>query len=303
MSEYRVGELFSLTTFDGESLVMEDDVRFLTYGFFGTPPINFHTVRGYKQHGSTEINYLFNDRRVSFRFWHAPSTPRQAYWDTRARLLDFLRPNRGGPLMLTVILPEGDRRSLIVRADPGLQFPPEPIERNNWNIEDDLEFIAFDPFWFDTDGTTLELDDTSGNNLVFPITFPIQFGTAGQQFSSGAFVYSGTWETFPVITLTGPYTSVTIEQVTLDVIIYLTVPIGVGEQRILTLTPGAVSLVDENGDSQFGDFGPGSNLVDFRIVPEPEAASGVNEIRVTMLGGTIGQSTVNIAYNNRYYGL
>lgn len=297
-----VGELHSLTTQDGNTLVLDGEVRFLTWGLYGAPPTNFQTSQGYKQHGVTELNYTLTPRRLSFELWNAPQTPRQAYWDMRSRLINFLRPNRGGPLTLTVLLPDGEKRSLVVRADPGLQFPPEG-EKNNWGVQESLDFTAFDPIWFDPETDSFTPSASTDNSLVFPIDFPITFGTSGTQFDSGAFAYSGTWETFPRFTLTGPYNGAVIYHAGLEVTIYLSVPIGVGEQRILTLTPGAQSLVDGNGDNKFGELGPGSDLVNFRIAPEPEISGGINEIQVTFNGGVVGQSAVTIDFNTRYFGI
>lgn len=299
----RIGDLYSIETFDGKVLVLDGDVRFQTYGFFGAPPTSFQTRRGYKQHGATEIDYRVEERRLSFTLWHAPQATRQAYWDMRQRLHEFLRPNRNGPLQITVLMPDGARRGIICRADPGLQFPPEEAERNHWSVEEELAFVAFDPFWFDADGTSLVLTSTTDANLVFPITFPIRFGSSGLQFGTGVLNYGGTWETFPTFTLTGPYNSAVIEHLTLDVVIYLAVGIGVGERRIVTLTPGAQSIVDANGDSHFSDLGPGSNLVDFRIAPDPEVTGGQQEIQISLNGGVMGQSAAQVDYRERFFGL
>lgn len=297
------GELFSIETFDGKVLTMDGDVRFQTFGFLGAPPTTFQTRRAYKQHGVTEVSYRVEQRRVSFQLWHAPQVERDAYWDMRLRLHEFLRPNRNGPLQVTILMPDGSRRAILCRADPGLQFPPEGAEKNHWNVEEELSFLAFDPFWFDADGTSLVLTSATDNNLVFPITFPIRFGSSGLQFSTGLIAYNGTWETFPTFTLTGPYNSAVLEHLTLGVTIYLAVGIGVGEQRIISLTPGAQSIVDASGVSHFSDLGPGTNLVDFRLAPDPEVANGEQEILISLNGGVMGQSAAQVDYRDRFFGL
>lgn len=303
MTDPMSGELFSIETFDGKVLVFDGDVRFQTFGFLGAPPTTFQTRRGYKQHGATEVEYRIEERRLSFQLWHAAQVDRDAYWDMRYRLHEFLRPNRGGALQVTILMPDDSRRAIICRADPGLQFPPEGAERNHWSVEEELGFIAFDPFWFDATGTSLVLSSTTDMHLVFPITFPIQFGASGLQFGTGTLTYDGTWETFPTITLTGPYNSAVIEHLTLDIIIYLAVGIGVGEQRIITLTPGAQSIVDANGVSRFSDLGPGTNLVDFRLVPAPEVLNGEQQIQISLNGGVAGQSGAQIEYRSRFFAL
>lgn len=298
-----IGDLFALETADGDKLYFPDPARaFLAYGNFGAPPTNFITRQGYKQHGVSEVDYLLGPRTVSISLWRRAACSRDEYWANRAELLDFLRPNRGGPLTLTLRQPGGAQRSLMVHADPGLVFPPN-VEDNHWQVEETLDFVAFDPIWFDPSTVTLTPVSANDQELVFPIDFPIIFGTAGLLFSTGNIAYTGTWRSYPTLILTGPYTSARIEQLTLDVTIELTVPISAAQRRTITLTPGAQSVVDENGQSAFSELGPNSNLIDFYLAPDPEAAGGINVIRAQLFGGTAGVSAFQMTYNRRYFGI
>jgi hypothetical protein len=298
-----VGELYSITTYDGQTLVLDGEARFLTTGLFGAPPTTYRTRQGYKQHGATEVDYTLDPRRLSFRLWYAAQTPRQAYWDARQRLLNFLRPNRGGPLQLTVWLPDGTQRAIIARADPGLQFPPE-TDRNSWSIEEPVDFIAFDPVWFDPDEVTISMtQEAEPAALVLPFSSPFTLGASGLVLTTGALTYAGTWQTFPLLTLTGPYDNVTVIHEELGITLFLAVPIGVNEQRFLDLTPGALALVDGSGINRFGDLGPGANLVDFRLLPDPEMPNGVQTLRAILHGGVLAQSAASLRYFTRYFGI
>lgn len=297
------GDVLQITTHDGNTLVLiNDDVRLLAYGNLGASPTQFITRRGYKQNSVTEIDYLLQPRTISVELWHSPACDRQTYWDTRQALHNFLRPNRGGALTFTLRTPNGDVRSIIVRADPGLVFPAQS-NNNNWNVQEPLDFVANDPTFFDATQTVTALASTTQTQLIFPITFPITFGTTDVFLTTGNFTYVGTWKSYPTITITGPYTRANIQHVTLGINIALSVAIGAGESRIIDLTPGAQSITDASGNNKFSDLGAGSDLVDFALYPDPEVPGGVQEITVQLVNGVGGVSSASIAYYNRYFAL
>lgn len=299
----QLGDVIFITTHDGNVLsLINDDVKLLSYGAFGAPPTNFITRRGYLQNGSTEVSFLIQSRTISVELWHSPACDRDNYWQIRKDLLDFLRPNRNGPLVFTLQTPNGNQRSITVRADPGMTFPFQS-NNNNWNQNESFDFIAFDPTFFDAVQTVTALTSSTQTQLVFPITFPITFGTSDIFLTTGAFTYPGTWKSYPVITLTGPYTRANIQHVEKGVNISLSVAIGAGESRIIDLTPGAQSITDASGNNKFSDLGAGSDLVDFAIYPDPEVAGGVQTITVQLVDGVASVSTATLSFYARYFGL
>lgn len=296
-----LGDVHTITTFDGKSLYFPTEVnRFLVYGNYGAPPTEYITRRGYKQDGATEVDYSISQRDIIVQLWRKAGCNRIEYWQNRANLHDFLRPNRGGPIELTLIIPNGTKRSLLLRANPGATFPPTP-EDNTWHIDEALEFVAHDPIWYNPEQTVLTAVSAADAELVFPIDFPIWFGAAGSAFQE-SITYIGTWKTYPVLTINGPYNLATIENLATNVAIYLTVPTVAGETRVITLTPGNLSIVDQNGVNKFGELGPDSNLVDFNIRPDPEVPGGVQVLRALLSSPALG-SSFTIAYNERYYAI
>ena len=303
MTAEQMGDVLQIVTHDGNTLVLiNPDVKLIAYGSLGASPTQFITRRGYKQNSVTEIDYLLQPRTISAELWHAPSCDRQTYWQVRQDLHNFLRPNRNGPMIFTLQTPNGSERSIIVRADPGLTFPSQ-TNNNNWNIQESLDFIANDPTFFDAVQTVTALSSSTQTQLIFPITFPITFGTSDQFLTTGNITYPGTWKSYPIITLTGPYTRANIQHVQLGINISLSVAIAAGESRIIDLTPGSQSITDGNGNNKFSDLGAGSDLVDFAIAPDPEVAGGIQEITVQLVNGTAGVSTATIAFFNRFFAL
>lgn len=298
----QLGDLIHIATADGNELFFGDpDVRLLTYGGLGAADTQFITRRGYKQNGSTEIDYLLQPRTITVELWHSPSCDRQTYWDNRAAFHEFLRPNRNGPITFTLRTPDGDLRSIVVRADPGLVFPAK--SDNNWNIQEQMDFTAFDPLFFDAVQGVIALASATQTQLIFPITFPITFGTSDVFLTTGTINYAGTWKSYPTITITGPYTRANIQHVELGINITLSTAIAAGEIRIIDLTPGSQSITDGSGNNKFSDLGAGSDLVDFAIYPDPEVADGNQTITVQLVGGSAGVSTATLSYYARYFGL
>jgi hypothetical protein len=302
MSE-QLGDVIHIETFDGNELFFTGtDFKLLAYGNLGAPPQNFITRQGYKQNGVTEVDYLLQPRSITVELWRSATADRQVYWDNRKALHDFLRPNRNGPLTFTLRTPNGDLRSIVVRADPGMVFPPQP-QNNDWALQESFDFIAFDPTFFNATEVELTLTAASQLQLIFPITFPISFGTSDEFLSTGAITYAGTWKSYPVITLTGPYTRAVIINQETGVTIFMSVAIGAGEQRIIDLTPGAQSITDANGDNKFSDLGIGTNLIDFALLPDPEVAGGIQTITIQLVDGVAGQSAATLDYFERYFAL
>lgn len=299
----QLGDVIHIATADGNELYFTDqDFKLLAYGNLGAPPTQFITRRGYKQNSETEVDYLLNPRTISVELWRSPACDRQTYWDNRSELHDFLRPNRNGPITFTLRTPNGNLRSIIVRADPGMVFPPAP-QNNNWDLRESIDFIAFDPVFFDAVQSGGALSAAVQTELVFPITFPITFGATGLYLTTGSITYTGTWRSYPIITLTGPYTRAVITNQQTGIVIYMSVAILAGEQRIIDLTPGSVSIVDQNGDNKFSDLGAATNLIDFALLPDPEVAGGIQEITIQLIDGVNGTSDASLTYYNRYFGL
>lgn len=300
------GDLLSITTFDGKTVYfLDQQIRAQLYGGFGAPPTDYQTRRGYQQDGVQEVYFTLSPRTVDLQIWYAPGIDRQKYWDNRNILHEFFRPNRNGPMTLTLKQPGGNLRSLTVRATPGLIFPPTPVDNNSWNILEPLQLIAFDPLWFDPGQVVSTIASGTDVNLVFPITFDgghIIFGVSGA-VSNLSITYPGTWVTFPVITLNGPYSNVLIRNQTTSVYFTLNVAIAAGEQRIITLTPGAQQIVDAFGTNKFGELGPNSDLVDFNIRPAPMVLNGINVLQAAFTGGSVGTSSMTVSYYNRYFAL
>lgn len=292
-----------LTSYDGRKYTFPDGERvFKSYGNYGMPDVSYQTRKGYKQDGETVVDYTIGTRSIPIQLYWSGACKRSTYWANRAALLDFLRPNRGGALTLEVRQSGGNRRALKVYPAPGPTFAPTSPDTNNWEIDEGLSFIAYDPIWYNPAQASTTVSGTAASSLIFPITFPITFSPDGTTYTS-TITYAGTWKTYPVITLTGPYTSATIQNTSTNITVRMLTAVGIGQSRILTFTPGSQSIVDGSGVNKFSELSDDSNIVDFNIRPSPEVSGGTNTIVVTLTGGVVGTSAVTIAYYTRYIGI
>lgn len=298
-----LGDLHTIETADG---VIESfgagNQAFEVYGGYGAPPINYLTVPTLDRWGVIERDYTLLARPIALQVWSKHAVDLDSYWDNRARLHDLLRPNRGGPMILTIILPNLETRSIAVRANPGFIFAAEP-DNNAWLIDQPLDLLAHDPVWFDETEQTFGGTGIAISDLRFPITFPIRFSYSYVSASTGQFLYEGTWETYPVITLGGPYTSAQIVNAVTGATIYMIEPVSNGESRVISLEPGNITVRTQDENLAFGDVDPASDFVRFKIKPDPETPGGLNEISAIMSGGKIGISSITISYQNRYFGV
>jgi hypothetical protein len=300
-----LGEVHTLVTNDGQRMVFapaDKEVHFIVYGNYGAPPTNFITRQGYRQDGETEVYFQLGARNLSVELHRAAACTRQQYWAARNDFHEMLRPNRSGPMTLTLRTPGNLKRSIVVRASPGMVFPPTPSNENDWEIDEAIPLVAFNPIWFDPAPVTISMVGTQDQQLVFPITFPIHFGLS-QTIYQASVTYAGTWKAYPIITINGPFTSVILTNLTTGVAIYLNGPVLSGDKRVLTLTPGNLSVVDGTGNSQFATLGTLSNLVDWNLRPKGEVNGGINTIQALIFGATSGVTSFSLQYNNQYFAL
>lgn len=304
-------EVISLETVDGQKLPLKG--AWLDYGFagFGAAPIQWQTQTGYKRNGARVIDYRLIERRLNVIVGESETNgQRFEYWNARSQLLDFLRPNRGDFNELTMTLSRLDidglpvKRSIHCVYAGGAEMEDFDVDANQFRVNVALEFIAYDPLFFNPVTADLDLVATTQTDLIFPITFPIIFGASGNLFDTGDLAYPGSWRAYPTITITGPYSSAVLTDYGTGATITLGVAIGAGETRIVRLSENSFEITDGNGNNAFDELSAGSNLIDFYIPPTGQViAGGTQRITVNLIGGSVSQSAVNIEYSDTYFGI
>lgn len=292
------GEEFNLNDWNGTWLLNADG--------YGMPPIDYKTSHGPFQHGETPIDFFLKPRVIQFQ-WRIQECGRVKYWELRNHTLDMLRPNRQvinsfetGVLRKT--LSDGTIRDLNVLVQDGPSFPFSNKDWDEWGSINTLRFIAFDPVFLDPAIVELSVVLSALTHLVFPITFPIIFGSNTID-NTQAVTYPGTWLTYPVIVVTGPLSGLIVENQTTNERLEMSYSIPAGRVVTIDLSYGAKTVEDDLGANLIGTLSIDSDLATWHIAPDPEAPGGVNTIRVSGSSATHGQTEIDINYYTRYIGI
>lgn len=272
----------------------------------GTPPTEYLTSAGPLQDGSTLRGFRLRPRTLIYLIrWQGCS--RDQYQTMRAALMNVVRPNQASPfgtlalLTLRKRLNSGVQRAIdVVIADgPGFQ----PVSGwDGFGFTETLRFTALDPTWYDPTQAVVTVIPTTSDNLVFPITFPIVFGS-GVVSGSQTITYTGTWPTFPIITIDGPIAGPSIINVTTGEELTLSsYTVAAGERVTFNLAYGVKSVTNNFGANLISYLSPTSDLATWHLEPSPGAPGGRNQISFAGNGAT-GATAFGIRYNARYFGI
>lgn len=282
--------------------------RFLSqFSGQGMPPITYVTQRGPFQHGETVLDYRLEPRRIAY-VHRRQGCDRDAYWDIRADLINYLRPNRQtsntfSPGRLRKILPSGAKRDINVFIESGPGYGARDV--NMWDetaITETLVFYAPDPVFYDPDTELQSMTIDICSDLVFPFTFPFIFcGSSVNE--TDTITYTGTWLSYPVITIQGPAAEARVSNITTGEKIEFTRTIPAGTTITINCAYGAKTVTDDTGANWIGGLTEDSDLATFHIAPAPEAPGGVNSISAQARDGVAGETLFTIAYITRYIGI
>lgn len=277
--------------------------------------VQFFTRRAPLQDGATVVSMRLNERTISMVLARKCCN-REDYWVVRAHLLNIFRANRwtAGPYSrplpgtLRKILPNRDEiRDLYVFNRIANISSPAPDQIDiGWTITLDLEFLAADPLFYGTEvETAFALTDAGG--LRFPAAFsPNVAGVNRWIFSPTTlatvqtFTNAGTVHAYPIITVVGPASQVSIHNLTTDESISLTATVPAGVTLTIDLTFGNKQATDDAGNDYSGDLE--GDVAEFHLACEPEAANGQNQISVIVIDAD-ADTSVTIAASPPYMGI
>ena len=309
----KVLEFTSFFTPTGEEYSFDADSRFLiSEEGLGMPPIEYITQKGPYQHGETLVSFKLQPRTIQLLL-RQDSCGRTKYWEKRAELLNYLRPNffitNFGNGTLRKKFEDGSMKDIDVVIQQGPIFKARDTTRwDEWGFTESLRFIAHDPLFYNPVLKTLLMntleDPYELTQIVFPITFPfILGGLAGYQSSS--ITYAGTWESFPVIKVHGPMAGFVLTNVTTGKVIEFARVLTDSQYVTISLEPGNKTVVGTlllSTENWIGSVTPESDLESFSIAPHPVATNGVNEFEISTSG--IGfTSYVRIEYYEKFIGI
>lgn len=300
MNRRQTRERITYFTPDGVEFILHTPPRrnVLSVEGTGMSPLEYITSRGALQHGETIHDVFLRPRIIQMLIRHN-HCDRLNYWDGRANLLNYIRPNRASASnlgKLRYFMLDGTNRDIDVTILEGPKFEPSVIGR--WDelaFQEVLRWLAPNPTWYDPSEQTTTFLGTQ--QLIFPITFPIVFGWFGQ----ANLVYSGTWLEYPIIEIIGPITNPGIVNQTTDQLLALNYDVAAGESVTFDLRYGVKTVTNNSGVNLIGYLTTNSDM-SFHLAPADEAPGGVNVIVVSGQGST-SNATIIIRWFRRFIGI
>ena len=217
-------------------------------------------------------------------FWADDS--RAAYLTRRRTLIRSVNPKRGNGL-LTVKQADGTARTIAARYTAGLEGD-ESLDAAGarWCITV-LTFAAPSPFWLGAE-TTTEWRTAAGGTFL-----PLLPLAVSNSHVLGAVTVDndGDDDAYPVWTITGPATSVSLTNVTTGQVIVLTRTITAGDTIVVDTRERQQTALLNGATNLWGNLSDASTLWPL----EP----GRNDLTLTVTGST-GNTRVRMTYQPRY---
>lgn len=261
-------------------------------------------TRGPFQQGSSVLSQRLNERGITFTLRHNGCT-KSDYLGNRSTWVDYLRENRKplfspepGQLIWHYI--ENDTyksRALDVYFDDGMIFSPSPAGVwDEFSITEQLSFTAHDPIIYDPTLVSITYN-AFDSELILPMTFPFVLG--GYE-KSATISYSGTWETYPTITLNGPLKNVSIINLSTNKRINYAGEVAQDNPVTFDLSYDNKTVTDScDNDVSYNASG---DIGNFSIQCAPLVTGGTNNLMLYAEGMDLTASIV-LSYYTRYRGI
>jgi phage-related protein len=217
-------------------------------------------------------------------FWADDS--RAAYLARRRGLIRSLNPKRGDGT-LTVTQADGSSRTIGARYSAGLEGD-ESLDAAGarWCINV-LTFACPSPFWMGAEVTTEWRAAVAGT--FFPI-LPLTVGNS-QVLGAVTVDNDGDDDAFPVWTITGPATSVSLTNVTTGQVLVLTRTVTIGDTIVIDTRERQQTALLNGVTNLWGDLSDASTM--WALEP------GLNDLTLTVAGST-SNTRVRMTYQPRY---
>jgi hypothetical protein len=229
----------------------------------GLPDVRRLTERGPAQHGDTDIGYRLEPRIVNLVVGVFGDDP-TGYW--------------GG-------LSWGSSERFVSAHRAGFQLRA-------------ADPTFYDPTW---QSIPFGISGASGNWAIpWPIPWPIGSATVDQTKSV---ITPGEWRSYPIITARGPIDDLVIyNETTGEKLDFTGYSMIAGEALTIDTRYGVKSVIDQDGISQIAALTDDSDLATFHLDADPDAAGGVNSIRVTGSGAD-STTIIYFQFQPRYIAL
>lgn len=271
----------------------------------GGAPVRRLTERSPLQDGDLDIGRRLDSRLINMVLFFSAAT-RAAADGHRDRLYHWLKP-RTGALALRCVRDDGQERRIDVHP-LGTVDAPVTDEDRMWAAQKlGVQLRAPDPIWYDPNPQAWGLlggVGTGNRGWAVPMAVPWVQSVQTYIDTTRALGYTGTWDEYPVITIFGPASDVTIENVTTgDVLDFPALSLAVGQWITVDLRYGRKTVTNQANQNVIGLLSNDSDLATWRLAADPDAPGGENLIRLRVAAAAANETGMQLAFYRRYFGL
>lgn len=198
---------------------------------------------------------------------------------------------------------------VLLEAGPTLE---DDRQSDDVALNDTIRLVAHDPVWYNPVLQSMTWGVENLSNLIFyedpnwtdRAVFPIWFGNDAMS-SNMSLVYLGTWFSRPVVTITGPFTRVVLENISTGDKLNMVYSAVIGE--IIYIDLDALTVTNNFGQNLMRYMSTpyaaaDSDLVTFGLYPDPQVQDGVNIINLSVSGAVLSYTSVMMYWYSRYIG-
>lgn len=293
----RVSVISASTEYD-----LSDGVNYKLLGIdgIGAAPVMRFGEQGAMQHGESDRGYRLRARQIVLGLLVRGGSLTE-WFSRRDEIVRIFRPT-DDPIYLRIS--DGDEiiRQIDCHYRGMMEMKPEAMKPGWQKVG--IELYAPDPTFYDPDGRTNVFALGGGSDLMeIPLAVPWKVGASELELDV-AIDYLGSWDAYPIITITGPITDLVIENTSLgDKLDFSGVTIGAGVNYVIDCRYGYKTVMrSSDGANRIQDLTADSNLATFRIGAHPQPIGGDNGFHISGTGLTTASKVV-MQYYERYLGV
>jgi hypothetical protein len=262
----------------------------------GLPDLTRYYQSGPLQNGASNTGYRLEPRDIILTLGMV-SDDEIDYFAKRKTLMNIFKP-KDIPIKLRLTLPDGSQRQIDTYYQKGLNA--NSADKTVYYHRFAVALKAPDPTWYDPNGYNVAFGVVSASGFTVPMSVPTSVGrsTIGQTVSID---YTGSWDSYPIITVVGPVTNLVItNDTTGDVLDFTGYTINAGTTVTIDTRYGFKSVISDAGTNLIDKLTTASDLASFRLVAaEDDSPSFTNDVSVTGSNAT-DATRIFVSYFNRY---
>lgn len=243
----------------------------------GFMPVEVSTVPAAARAGSILTGVAAREREVFVPLLLTGDS----FFAVRRRLADLARvmDPRDGDGALKLVYPDGSGRRLVCRYRGGLEGS-EGDDAWDRELRVGLTFVAPDPAWLDLEPFTLRWV-LGAATPFFPLSMPLVL-SASSVLGNVTIDVQGDEDCYPVWTITGPATSVTLTNDTTGKTFTINAALEASDTVVVDTRPDQLTVIGPGDTNMWPDLDP--NPVLWALRP------GVNAVDLNLAGAAAGSS-------------